>query len=206
MRNWRPREKSATKLYHGKGDAENKRSACCAAGKAATRPMETPPATKPWFSKRVTLLCVLVVSAVGMVASLRRRKPSALQDAGQDLQNLCERLGLRCPTATSRCPDGYSGPHCQTEAPWLALAYGFDVDPDSPYFIRKTSKIFHISSDDVDVTPERYADGETVYSTIERTVAEDMAAKMGVAGYFGAFSAAARLCLLAQNLPSKPSG
>ena len=159
--------------------------------------METLPATKPWFSKRVTLLCVLVVSAVGMVASLlvRRRKPSALQDAGHDLQNLCERLGVRCPTATSRCPDGYLGPHCQTEAPWLALAYGFDVDPDSPYFIRKTSKIFDISSDDVDLTPDMYADGKIVYSTSEKTVAEHMAANMGVAGYFGAFSAAASMAV-----------
>ena len=158
--------------------------------------METPPANKPWFCKRVTL-CVLVVSAVGMVTSLRRRRALAVQNAGQDLQNLCEWLGVRCPTATNRCPNGYSGPHCQAEAPWLALAYGFDVDPDSPYFIRKTSKIFHISSDDVDVTPERYADGETVYSTTENTIAEEMAAKMGVAGHFGAFSAAASMAVSA---------
>ena len=157
--------------------------------------METPPATKAWFRKRVALLCVLVVSAVGMVTSLRWREPSALQDAWQDLQNPCERLGVGCPLATSRCPTGYSGPHCQTEAPWLALAYGFDSSPDAPYFIRKTSKIFHISSDDVDVATELYADGKIVYSTSEKTIAEHVAATMGVAGYFGAFSAAASMAV-----------
>ena len=161
--------------------------------------METPPATKAWFRKRgfttVALLCVLVVSAVWMVTSLHWREPSALQDAGQDLQNPCERLGVGCPLATSGCPAGYSGPRCKTEAPWLSLAYGFDVDPDAPYFIRKTSKLFDISSDDVDVTPTDYADGKIVYSTSETTIAEHMAAKMGVAGYFGAFSAAASMAV-----------
>ena len=102
---------------------------------------------------------------------------------------------MGCPLATSGCPAGYSGPRCKTEAPWLSLAYGFDVDPDAPYFIRKTSKLFDISSDDVDVTPTDYADGKIVYSTSETTIAEHMAAKMGVAGYFGAFSAAASMAV-----------
>ena len=155
--------------------------------------METPPAAKPWFRKRVALLCVIIVGAVGMLATLRW--PSALQDA--DLQNPCERLGVGCPPATSRCHNGYSGPHCQIEAPWLALAYGFDVDPDAPYFIRKTTKLFNISSEDVDIAPEYRADGDIFYSTSESTIAEQISAKMGVAGYFGAFSAAASMAVSA---------
>ena len=98
-----------------------------------------------------------------------------------------------CQAGQCRCHGGYSGPDCQTEPSWLAVAYGFDVHQDKPYFIRKAAKLFQISTDDVDVITETHADGNTLYSTSEKTIAERMATEMGVGAYFGAFSAAASM-------------
>ena len=98
-----------------------------------------------------------------------------------------------CQAGQCRCHGGYSGPDCQTEPPWLAVAYGFDVHRDKPYFIRKAAKLFEISTDDVDVISENHADGHTFYSTSEKTIAERTAIEMGVGLYFGAFSAVASM-------------
>jgi hypothetical protein len=98
-----------------------------------------------------------------------------------------------CSGGLCICKPGHRGDDCQAQDPWLALAYGYAVDPGEPYSVAKKTVLFDISSDDVALSPERSVTGHTVYSTTENTAAEQFASEMGVHGQYGAFSAAASM-------------
>jgi hypothetical protein len=73
------------------------------------------------------------------------------------------------------------------------LAYGFDVDPGMPDFIKKTTQLFVLDSGDVSVTQEPHADGHTCYSTSDDSRASTLAKDAHLAGGIGPFSAAASM-------------
>ena len=81
----------------------------------------------------------------------------------------------------------------KAEEGWQILAYGFDVDPGMPGFIKRTTKLFKLSEDDVSVAAASVADGDTVYSTTDDTRASKLAVGAHIDGGVGPFSAAASM-------------
>lgn len=81
----------------------------------------------------------------------------------------------------------------EVEQPWEVLSYGFRVDKGKASMLERTLPIFEIKSSDVRVSPAGYCDGTYQYSESEHTASQQFAAKMGVEGSCGAFSAAASM-------------
>ena len=79
------------------------------------------------------------------------------------------------------------------EDDWQVLSYGFDVDPSMPSFIKRTTKLFKLSEDDVSIAPTSLANGETVYSTNDNTRASKLAKGAHIGGGVGPFPAAASM-------------
>jgi hypothetical protein len=79
------------------------------------------------------------------------------------------------------------------------LSYGFDIDPNMPGFIKKTTQLFRLTQSDVSIASEPRADGETVYSTTESTRAEKLAGAAHLHGGIGPFSAAASMMVTSDS-------
>mgnify|MGYP001216484684 CR=1 FL=1 len=96
-------------------------------------------------------------------------------------------LPLRLQHGSKLAGDG------KTEDDWQVLSYGFAVDPGMPGFIKRTTRLFRLTDEDVAVAPASLADGETVYSTAEETRATKIAKDAHLKGGIGPFSAAASM-------------
>ena len=79
------------------------------------------------------------------------------------------------------------------ENDWQVLSYGFDVDPSMPSFIKRTTKLFQLTEDDVSIAPASLANGATVYSTSDDTRASKLAVRAHIEGGKGPYSAAASM-------------
>ena len=76
-----------------------------------------------------------------------------------------------------------------SQSPEQALAYGYEVDPDSPIFIRRLQKIFNLETGvNLYKGPFSYANGKIESSTSSAEAGQSIAASFAVSGSYQAFS------------------